>query len=372
MAKLCLDHITKIFGTAVEAVKDVTWEVPDKSLVSLLGPSGCGKTTTMRIIAGLETPTSGRVLMDEVDVTDLPARERDVAMLFQFAVVYPGMSVYDNIAFPLRARGVPSDEISRRVHEIAEALALSSILDKTASKMDMSAQQRVALGRAIVRPRKLYLLDEPLTNIDPKGRTELRSLLKKIQAELNQTIIYVTHDQTEAMTLSDKVAVMHEGKILQYDTPETIYENPAHMFVAHFIGDPGTNLIDCSLKKDGQKTLLDAGIFTLDASETASVIENSTTSSELLLGIRPESIETSKTKKGLDWLGAACSLVEPVGNILVLHLLVGGQLIKAIAPAAEIIAGEEVYVYLPRSSMKVFDKKTGKVIVSLKSQSSQE
>jgi ABC-type sugar transport system ATPase subunit len=365
VTKLHLDHVTKVFGGTVEAVKDVSWEVPDKSLVSLLGPSGCGKTTTMRIIAGLETPTSGRVLMDDVDVTDLRPRTRDVAMLFQFAVVYPGMSVYENLAFPLKSRGMPSEDVRRRVNEVAQALGLASVMDEIPSKMDMSVRQKVALGRAIVKPRKLYLLDEPLTNIDPKARIELRSLLKKIQAELNQTIIYVTHDQTEAMTLSDKIAVMSEGRILQYDTPENIYDAPAHAFVAHFIGDPGTNLVDCSLEKDDRKVLLDAGIFKVEASEEANLIERNSTSNELVLGIRPESVEVSKTKKGPDWLAARCSLVETVGNVMILHLMIGDQVIKAMAPAFEIFAGGEVYLRLPRRFMRVFDKKTGKMITAL-------
>jgi ABC-type sugar transport system ATPase subunit len=365
LAKLYLDNVTKVFDKKVEAVKNVSWEVPDKSLVSLLGPSGCGKTTTMRIIAGLEAPTSGRVYMDDADVTDLRPRERDVGMLFQFAVVYPEMSVYENLAFPLKARGISAEDIKRRVNEVAEALGLASIIDRIPTKMDMSVQQRVALGRAIVRPRKLYLLDEPLTNIDPKARIELRSLLKEIQAELNQTIIYVTHDQTEAMTLSDKIAVMSEGRILQYATPETIYDSPAHTFVAHFIGDPGTNLIDCSLEKHGSKALLNAGIFKVDASGVVDLIERTSTSSELVLGIRPEAVQLSKTREGPDWLAGRCSLVETVGNVIILHLMVGEQLIKVMAPVLEVLAGDEVYLRLPRRFMRVFDRKTGKVIAPL-------
>jgi len=365
MAKVSLDHITKIFKGNVEAVKDVTLEIPDKALVAFLGPSGCGKTTTLRMIAGLETPTAGRVYIDDEDVTEMPPRERDVAMIFQFAVVYPALSVFDNIAFPLKAQKLTKSEIERRVKETAEILGLSSILYEKPIKMDMSVKQRVAIARAIVRKRKVYLLDEPLTNLDPADRVRLRKELKRLQKDLNQTMIFVTHDQSEALTLADKIAVMNKGRVVQYDTSENIYHYPQDAFVAWFVGDPGSNLIDCSYEKEKEKMLLKFAGFTLDVTEIARQIDKGASSTELILGIRPELVEISPKQRGSEWISSKCVLIEPIGDICVLHMKVEDQIIKVGVPSTfKVSIGDKFWIRLPKRYLRVFDKKTGKLIAT--------
>ncbi|RLE52516.1 MAG: glycerol-3-phosphate ABC transporter ATP-binding protein, partial [Candidatus Methanomethylicota archaeon] len=240
MVKIHLEHVTKVFGEVV-AVDDVTLTIREKEFMVLLGPSGCGKTTTLRIIAGLEEPTKGEVYIDDQPVTYLPPKDRDIAMVFQNYALYPHMKVYDNIAFPLKLRKYPKEEIDKMVKEVAEMLHIEDLLDRMPKQLSGGEQQRVALARALIRRPKAFLLDEPLSNLDAKLRVVMRAELKRLQKELGVTTVYVTHDQAEAMTMADRIAVMKDGKVLQVGSPADVFNKPVNLFVAGFIGSPPMN-----------------------------------------------------------------------------------------------------------------------------------
>jgi multiple sugar transport system ATP-binding protein len=360
MVKVFLDHLTKIFPPATIAVNDMSLEIPDKKVSCLLGPSGCGKTTTMRIVAGLETPTSGRVYFDGQDMTGVPTRDRDVAMVYQFAVVYPALTVYENIAFPLRARKLVESEIREKVKAVSELLGLRDILNMQCSKLGLDAKQRVQMARAIVRTPKVYLFDEPLSNLDPTSRVKLRADIAKLQRELQQTVIYVTHDQAEALTMGDFIGVMNYGKLLQFDTSENIYNNPKNSFVAWFIGDPGMNLLDCTFSETKGKSFLETSAFRYDVTDIANTIKDKKSSDELLLGIRPEHIAISARKEGDEWIEASCIAGERIGNRTLLHLQIGDVSIKAKSPLG--FKAKKVWINLPIKNVKVYDKKTGELL----------
>jgi len=363
MAKIYLEDVTKIFDGKVTAVDDLTLEVPDKGLVSLLGPSGCGKTTTMRIISGLETPTSGDVYFDDQNFTEVPAKHRDVAMVFQFPVLYPRMSIYDNIAFPLVARKLPQQEIKKRVEEVSELFRLSPHLRKSATDLDAGDKQRAVLARAFIRRPKLYLLDEPLTNVDPTSRLEIRSELKRMQSDLGQTMIYVTHDQSEALTLADKIAVMDKGKLLQYDSPENIYRYPANTFVAWFIGNPGMNFLNCEVTEKAGTPYLKTDGFERSAGDLLAKLGRDRLPQSLVLGIRPEHIEIS-TEKRSDHFAAMCDFVEPMGNRQILHLKIGQQSMKAKTfGTVRVSKGKRVWAQFPDQEIRVFDADSYELLI---------
>ncbi len=357
MARVFLEQITKIFDQKVLAVDNLTLEVPDRGLVSLLGPSGCGKTTTMRIIAGLESPTSGRVYFDDADVTDISPEERDVAMVFQFPVIYPGMNVYENIAFPLVARKMPKNEIQKRVEEVAAIFEITDLLPKKTYTLDAGMKQKIVLARTFVRRPKVYLLDEPLTAVDPKTRMELRTILKRLQSDLGQTMIYVTHDQSESLTLADKIAVMNEGRLLQYGSPEEVYSNPVNTFVGYFVGNPGMNFINCSLSVEGGTCILDAGDFRHLLSSSFLPWAKEMVERPLIVGIRPENVEVSFVPKE-GWILTHCILSEPIGSRVVLHLKVGEKIVKAKIPRIDVEPGTPAWFILPFESLKFFDGQT--------------
>lgn len=355
MARVFLENIRKVFDNKVIAVDDLTLEVPDKGLVSLLGPSGCGKTTTMRIIAGLESPTRGRVFFDENDMTDVLPEARDVAMVFQFPVIYPGMNVYENIAFPLIARKMRKNEVRKKVEEVAKIFEITELLEKKTHTLDAGSKQKIVLARTFVRRPKMYLLDEPLTAVDPRTRLELRTILKRLQSDLGQTMIYVTHDQSESLTLADKIAVMNEGKLLQYDSPEEVYRNPVNTFVGYFIGNPGMNYMNCSLNEEQGKCLLDAHDFRHFLPHIS--FRNIGEKRSFIVGIRPENVEVSFESQK-DWVPAECILSEPIGSRVVLHLKIGDKVIKAKVPHMEVEVGSPVWFRFPEEALKFFDNET--------------
>lgn len=363
MAKIFLEKVTKIFGgkkNPVVAVRDVTLEIPEKTFVALLGPSGCGKTTTLRIIAGLEKPTSGRVYFDDIDVTEWDARRRNVAMVFQFPVLYPTLTVYENIALALRASKLSKQEIRRRVIESAEFMGIKECLELNASKLDINLRQKVALAKVLVRDPSVFILDEPLTVVEPKARVELRAKLKEIQLTLGKPMIYVSHDQAEAMTLADKIAVMNEGRVLQYDTPENLYNNPSNMFVGWFIGNPGMNFIECEVLREREKTILLADDeFRYDISQFANACPSIQSYKKIIFGIRPEDIVISASG-----IKAKCYHLERVGNRLILHLEIKERKLRAKVPATmKVNVGDEVYIDFVREKIKLFDPETGNAIV---------
>lgn len=357
MARVYLEGLTKIFEGKVIAVSELTLEIPDKGLVSLLGPSGCGKTTTMRIIAGLETPTEGRVYFDGQDVTDIPPEERNVAMVFQFPVVYPGMTVFENIAFPLVARKVPKGEIQRRVTEVATIFGIVDVLPKKVHALDAGTKQKVVLARTFVRHPHVYLLDEPLTSVDPSTRVELRTVLKRLQSHLGQTMVYVTHDQSEALTLADHIAVMNEGKLLQYGSPEEVYNNPKNTFVGYFLGNPGMNFVDCLIQEEGGMCVLNAEDFRVSLPDFPSSLLCDLRGRKIIFGIRPENLEVS-LESTPESISFSVLLVEPVGNRLVVHLKRGSKVLKAKVTRQEIALQQEVWVRFPLEFLKFFDSET--------------
>ncbi|MBU4224249.1 MAG: ABC transporter ATP-binding protein, partial [Chloroflexi bacterium] len=260
MASVTYEHVTKEFGSVV-AVNDLNLQIDDKEFLVFVGPSGCGKTTALRLLAGLEEITKGTIKISERVVNDVPPKDRDIAMVFQSYALYPHLSVYENLAFGLKLRKTPKDEIKRRVGDAAEILGITDYLNRKPRQLSGGQRQRVAVGRAIVREPKVFLFDEPLSNLDAKLRVAMRAELSKLHHRLQTTFIYVTHDQTEAMTMASRIAVMNNGLLLQLDTPQNLYDQPQNMFVAGFIGSPAMNFFRAKLRKDGGKLLVDSGDF---------------------------------------------------------------------------------------------------------------
>ena len=347
----------------VSAVNDVSMEIKDKEFVVLLGPSGCGKTTTLRCVAGLETPDSGDVHIGDINVNDLPPKDRDVAMVFQSYALYPHMTVRDNISFPLKMKKVPKIEIEKRVKKVSELLQISKLLERKPKQLSGGEAQRVALGRAIIREPRVFLMDEPLSNLDAKLRLYMRAELKKLQSEIGITTIYVTHDQAEAMTMADRIAVMNDGTIQQFDTPDVIYKTPSNQFVSGFIGSPPMNLVECVYQeRDGVGTLDIAGsIYNLNGPQN-DLIKSSNTDPDVIFGARPEhvAISTSKTKNAIE---AEVYVLEPLGSEVVIDLKIGESIIKSKLIEFSGSPGEKVWLTIDQKNIRVFDKKTGNSIV---------
>ncbi|MCS7145406.1 MAG: ABC transporter ATP-binding protein, partial [Aigarchaeota archaeon] len=348
----------------VLAVDGVSLDIPDGDFVVLLGPSGCGKTTTLRCIAGLETPEKGEIWIGDTVVNDLPPKDRDVAMVFQNYALYPHMRVYDNLAFPLRMRKVEKNEIDRRVKEVADLLGIKHLLDRKPRQLSGGEQQRVALGRAIIRRPRVFLMDEPLSNLDAKLRLFMRAELKRLQRELKTTTVYVTHDQAEAMAMADKIAVMNKGKVQQYDDPSTIYNRPANTFVATFIGSPPMNMIKATLRQEGGAALLDAGSFSYVPSQVYSeIILKNAKSSEVFLGVRPEDIQISVTKAPNSLFLSEVYVVEHQGANMVVDLKIDSEIIKAITQPMPLSIGQRVWVGFDEEKTHVYDGGTEQLIV---------
>jgi multiple sugar transport system ATP-binding protein len=302
MAAIQLEHVTKTFGT-VTAVDDVSLEIGDGEFLVLVGPSGCGKSTLLRMIAGLEEVSGGAILIGDEDVTDLPPRTRDIAMVFQTYALYPHMTVRQNLGYGLRARRTPKAEIVTRTADVAELLGLTDLLDRRPAQLSGGQRQRVAMGRAIVRQPRAFLLDEPLSNLDAKLRVGMRASLAQLHQRLGVTTVYVTHDQTEAMTLGQRVAVMRDGHILQCDSPQVLYARPRNVFIAAFIGSPAMNLVDATY--DGRE--LQFGQYHVP-------VANGPKQSRVILGIRPESFEDAQFAPGLPTIDARVEVVEDLGS----------------------------------------------------------
>ena len=349
MAEIRLENVTHNYGGKVLAVKNVNVTLPNGSNNALLGPSGCGKTTLMKIIAGLLTPTGGRVLFDGKDVTELSPQDRNVAMVFQFPVIYD-MNVFDNLMFPLLSKNVPKREAQKEALRIAELLGLTHALKYRSKDLDMGARQRVTLGRALVRKPSAFLMDEPLSSIEPEGKWHLKMQIREIQETLDQTLIYVTHDQSEALTLADKIAVMHKGEFLQYASREEIYDNPSNTFVGYFIGDPGMNFVDCVLKN---------GSLAWDDFRYAASPSLGKDGTEFVIGIRPEHVQANKSEQK-DWIPAKLTSVEHLGNMVILHILARKHTIKAKLETWDAPAGA-VWIHFPKDKIKLF-KKTGELV----------
>ncbi|MCD6301488.1 MAG: ABC transporter ATP-binding protein [Staphylothermus sp.] len=355
MVSVKLNKVSKYFGK-VKAVDEVTLYIKDGEFVTLLGPSGCGKTTTLLMIAGIYKPTRGRIYFDDIDVTDIPPKDRNVGMVFQSYALYPHMTVYNNIAFPLKLKKLPKNEIDRKVREVARLLKIDHLLDRKPSQLSGGQQQRVALARALVKEPDVLLLDEPLSNLDALLRVYMRAELKRLQKTLGITAIYVTHDQIEALSMSDRIVVMNEGRIQQIGTPDEIYSKPANTFVASFIGTPPMNLIPCRVTSG--KALECPGFKYVFEDEIAEKILKE--HNEIYLGIRPEDVLiTSKEDSDTE---AVILVVEPIGKDLVVTLQLGDeQTIKFLTPSStKMNPGDKVYLKFRRDRIHLFDKETGR------------
>ncbi len=353
MSKVELKNVTKIFGKTV-AVKNVSFIAEDGEFVVIVGPSGCGKSTILRLIAGLEKPTEGEIYIDGKIVNDVPPKERDIAMVFQDYALYPHMTVYENLAFPLRLRKYPKDEIDKKVKEVAKLLQLENLLSRRPGQLSGGQRQRVALGRAIIRNPKAFLFDEPLSNLDAKLRNQMRTELLRLHKKLGVTSIYVTHDQIEAMTMGTKIVVLNAGVIQQIADPLTLYEKPQNKFVAGFIGTPTMNFIEGKGEKDEF------------ISKDFKIKLKKVPRGEIILGVRPEDILLCDEKEA--HLKAQVEIIEPIGNENFLHLKIGDTNLTARAPYdVKIKAGEIIPVKFNENRLHFFDKKTEKRIEISKS-----
>jgi len=359
MVSIRLENIYKKFGSVI-AVENLSLEIRDGEFIALLGPSGCGKTTTLLMIAGIYMPTSGYIYFDDRVVNDVPPKDRNIGMVFQSYALYPHMKVFDNIAFPLKLKKRPRREIEERVRKVAKILGIDHLLDRRPSQLSGGQQQRVALARAIVKEPDVFLMDEPLSNLDAKLRVNMRAEIKRIQKELGITTVYVTHDQLEAMTMADRIAVMNEGRLQQYATPEELYNNPSNIFVAGFIGNIPINFLEGSVERVNGSVSIDVGPIKIDLADGyRDIIIEKADGREVIIGVRPEHIRLGRGR----YLGRV-SIVEPMGREMIVHIEVGGIYLRALAPSVtKISEGMEIRFNIDLRKIHLFDKATGESII---------
>ena len=365
MASVTYDHVTKKFGDVV-AVNDLDIEIEDKEFLVLVGPSGCGKTTALRCLAGLEDITEGFIRIGDQVVNDVAPKDRDIAMVFQSYALYPHMSVFDNMAFGLKLRKYPKDEIRRRVDEAAGILGIEALLDRKPRQLSGGQRQRVALGRAIVREPKVFLLDEPLSNLDAKLRVQTRTEITKLHQKLQTTFIYVTHDQVEAMTMASRIAVMNFGVLQQIDTPQTLYDRPDNLFVAGFIGSPAMNFFPGKLTQDGANMMVDCGSFSVKIPDDRADVYKPHNGKAVIFGLRPEDIYDPKYEApgiiGYQVEGNV-EVTELMGNEIFVFLKSGDHdYVARIDPRTNFRMGDKVNVTFNMGNMHVFDKETEQAI----------
>ncbi|HEX9019001.1 MAG TPA: sn-glycerol-3-phosphate ABC transporter ATP-binding protein UgpC [Anaerolineaceae bacterium] len=358
MAGVTYDHVTKKFGDFV-ALNDLNIEIQDKEFLVLVGPSGCGKTTALRCLAGLEEISLGRILIGDHVVNDVPPKDRDIAMVFQSYALYPHMTVFDNMAFGLKLRKVPKDEIKRRVEDAAQTLGIEGLLKRKPRELSGGQRQRVAVGRAIVREPKVFLFDEPLSNLDAKLRVQTRAEISKLHQRLQTTFIYVTHDQVEAMTMASRIAVMNKGILQQLDTPQTLYDKPANLFVAGFIGSPAMNFFPAHLRKDGNTLFVDTGDFSIRIPEARNALYMPYADKEVIFGIRPEDIHNPMfAPPGIhaEPVETKVDVTELMGNEIFLYLLSGkNSVVARVDPRTRFQIGDQVQVVFNMDNFHLFD-----------------
>ena len=370
MASLSLKNIYKIYPNGFNAVKDFNLEIEDKEFIIFVGPSGCGKSTTLRMIAGLEDISSGELWIGDKMVNDVEPKDRDIAMVFQNYALYPHMSVYDNMAFGLKLRKVPKEKIDKQVHEAAKILDIEHLLDRKPKALSGGQRQRVAMGRAIVREPKVFLMDEPLSNLDAKLRVQMRVEISKLHQRLQTTIIYVTHDQTEAMTLGTRIVVMKDGIAQQVDTPKNLYDNPCNLFVAGFMGSPQMNLLDAKVTKDGSdvKLVFDEFSVKLPEAKAAKLIDAGYEDKTVVLGIRPEDIKDEEMfiSQARDCcINATVKVYEMLGAEVFLYFDLGDFPMTArVDPRTTARTGDHVKFALDAEKIHVFDKETEQIITN--------
>lgn len=369
MASLSLKNITKQYPNGVIAVKDFNLEIADREFIIFVGPSGCGKSTTLRMIAGLEEISKGELWIGDKLVNDVEPKDRDIAMVFQNYALYPHMSVYDNMAFGLKLRKVPKDQIDKSVHEAAKILDIEHLLDRKPKALSGGQRQRVAMGRAIVRHPKVFLMDEPLSNLDAKLRVQMRIEISKLHKNLQTTIIYVTHDQTEAMTLGTRIVVMKDGLIQQVDTPQNLYDKPNNLFVAGFMGSPQMNFIEATVSKKGNDAYVTFGSNTIKLPEAKGkkVLEAGYDEKTVMLGIRPEDIHDEEmfiSNSPDSVIDATVRVYELLGAEVFLYFTVDEtiDITARVNPRTTARPDDTLKIAFDMSKMHVFDKDTEQII----------
>ncbi|MBQ7777394.1 MAG: sn-glycerol-3-phosphate ABC transporter ATP-binding protein UgpC [Oscillibacter sp.] len=374
MATVSLKGIKKVYDNEVTAVHDFNLEIADKEFIVLVGPSGCGKSTTLRMVAGLEDISGGDLLIDDKRVNDVEPKDRDIAMVFQNYALYPHMTVRENMAFPLKLRKLPKAEIDKKVMDAAETLDIVQYLERKPKALSGGQRQRVAIGRAIVREPKVLLMDEPLSNLDAKLRNQMRAEIIKLRQRIDTTFIYVTHDQTEAMTLGDRIVIMKDGFIQQIGTPQQVFDHPANIFVAGFIGMPQMNFFDAELICEGDKysVKVQNAVMELDADTQAKLKAAGHGSKAITLGIRPEHISIT-TASGSHCLTGKVDVSEMMGSEIHLHVNAGGRDVILRVPTTELAAenksgfayGAEISFTFRPELIHMFDKETEKNLLPL-------
>lgn len=369
MASISLKNINKAYPNGVVAVKDFSLEIADKEFIIFVGPSGCGKSTTLRMIAGLEEITAGELWIGDKLVNDVEPKDRDIAMVFQNYALYPHMSVYDNMAFGLKLRKTPKDQIDKLVQEAAKILGIESLLDRKPKALSGGQRQRVAMGRAIVRNPKVFLMDEPLSNLDAKLRVQMRIEISKLHQNLQTTIIYVTHDQTEAMTLGTRIVVMKDGLVQQVDTPQNLYNMPNNIFVATFIGSPQMNMVEAKVVKNGSNVILTFGSnsIKLPESKAKKLIDGGYENKNVIFGIRPEDVKDEEmfiSNSPESAIDATVKVYELLGAEVYLYFTVDQFDITArVNPRTTARPSDTIKVAFDLTKIHIFDKETEQVIV---------
>jgi len=357
MASVTYDHVTKKFGETV-AVDDLDIKVEDKEFLVLVGPSGCGKTTALRCLAGLEEITHGRIMIEDRVVNDVAPKDRDIAMVFQSYALYPHLSVFDNMAFGLKLRRVPKQDIKRRVEKAATTLGITDLLNRKPRQLSGGQRQRVAVGRAIVREPKVFLFDEPLSNLDAKLRVQMRAEISKIHQQLETTFIYVTHDQMEAMTMASRIAVISKGQLQQLDTPQNLYNHPTNLFVAGFIGSPAMNFFSATIRRN-EGLVADAGEFSVPIPPDLAGSLGSYVDKRVVFGIRPEDIhdpEFVPPNIPAAKVAAKVDVTELMGNEILLYLVAGSNTFVArVDPRSKARVGASTEVAFNMEKLHVFD-----------------
>jgi len=361
MASVKYEHVTKRWGNVV-GVNDLSIDIADKEFVVYVGPSGCGKSTALRLLAGLESITEGKIYIGDRTVNDVKPKDRDIAMVFQSYALYPHMSVYENMAFGLRQRKTSKSEIDRRVREAANILGIEKLLDRKPGQLSGGQRQRVAIGRAIVREPNVFLMDEPLSNLDAKLRVQARAEISKLHQRLETTFIYVTHDQVEAMTMGTRIMVIKNGVKQQIDTPQNLYQYPVNLFVAGFIGSPAMNFMDAKLVERGDKVAVDCKDFVLDVPEARAAVYRQHLGENVILGIRPEDthdVEYCPAGISKSLVEVRVDVTELLGREVVVHLTSDNIQFQGIFdPRTEARVGKTIGVAFNMDSMHIFDKQT--------------
>ncbi|MEM9482837.1 MAG: sn-glycerol-3-phosphate ABC transporter ATP-binding protein UgpC [Cyanobacteria bacterium P01_F01_bin.116] len=362
MASVRFERVTKQYDNGFVAVKDLNLEICDREFLVLVGPSGCGKTTSLRMLAGLESISSGNLYIDDRRVNELPPKDRDIAMVFQSYALYPHMSVFDNMAFSLELQGLPKPDIQKRVQQAAQQLGIETLLERKPKQLSGGQRQRVAVGRAIVRNPSAFLMDEPLSNLDAKLRVQARAELNKLHKRLGTTFIYVTHDQVEAMTMGSRIAIMNQGILQQVDTPQTIYDKPNNVFVAGFLGSPSMNFLDATVEFNNNQSFIKAANFRLSLPQLKDSLSQYI-DRPLILGIRPESIyHPNYLPPGITPIDikATVTVVELMGHELIVYgtLTNGDEIVARLDPRATMVPGEAIALRLDSQRIHLFDRET--------------